>query len=241
MWLLSPPRLVYRICGRLLAAARTFAAFCWIVLTLLALWAPGTCSASGKSYSAVSRQPIVAYLWEQEGTVADLDGDGRPDLVTVSTQSWGPKGRLYRIELDLTSSISPSFLSVFAEEGGLRIVPRDVDGDHDLDFVITNAWSLAPVGVWINDGRGRFTQGDPTAYPRSIWTEYPEVLSHAPKDKLKVTVSQKYRWIAFPRKSHFFDRPLFKRLFLLTPTNPSSIAISELQPRAPPVPPIPTN
>jgi hypothetical protein len=52
-------------------------------------------------------------------------------------------------------------LSIF----GLHLTPRDVDGDHKLDIVATVGFARQPVAVWINDGQGRFQQGDLAAYP----------------------------------------------------------------------------
>jgi hypothetical protein len=38
-------------------------------------------------------------------------------------------------------------------------------------LVITTEFSRQPVGVWINDGHGRFTPGDAELYPTTIWQE----------------------------------------------------------------------
>ena len=57
-------------------------------------------------------------------------------------------------ELNLTTRALPSSLTLSAPAGGVRIFPHDLDGDGDLDLVITNAAALAPVSVWINGGRG---------------------------------------------------------------------------------------
>jgi hypothetical protein len=46
-----------------------------------------------------------------------------------------------------------------------------VDGDHNLDLVITSRFGREPVGVWINDGHGRFTPENADAYAKSIWQE----------------------------------------------------------------------
>ena len=46
---------------------------------------------------------------------------------------------------------------------------RDIDGDHDLDLIVTNSYSNRPIGVWINDGHGVFTQAEQSAYAASLW------------------------------------------------------------------------
>ncbi len=129
----------------------------------------------------------------------------------------GSKGFWYRIELQLTTGVSPSSFSVSAEKGGLRLVPRDVDGDGDLDLVITGAWTLAPVGVWINNGHGGFTQGDLTAYSLSIWTEGPCILSDTPHERVQATVPESYRsCIDFSIGFYFCNNLLFERATLFS-------------------------
>jgi hypothetical protein len=46
-----------------------------------------------------------------------------------------------------------------------------VDGDHDLDIIVTSGFARQPVAVWINDGRGGFDEGDLAAYPAWIWRD----------------------------------------------------------------------
>jgi hypothetical protein len=214
-----------------------FDKFRWTVFVFCALWAlSAPCLASETPTSSASQPVAAAALWEQGGAIADLDGDGLPDLAIARAEGWGPKGFQYRIGLDLTTRAGPTSFSVSAEIGGLRIIPRDVDGDGYLDLVITSAWSLAPVGVWINDGHGRFTQGDPTTQLRSIWTEGPGITSNTPHETFQATVSQTYRsWIDFSVQAYFRNELPFNRLpLLLTAASPQRVVASETQTRAPP-------
>ena len=41
----------------------------------------------------------------------------------------------------------------------------DVDRDNDLDVVVSGVPSGHTVGVWLNDGHGRFTHADPARFP----------------------------------------------------------------------------
>jgi hypothetical protein len=111
-----------------------------------------------------------------------------------------------------------------------------VDGDGDLDLVVVSAWALAPVGVWINNGHGEFTRADPTAYPRSIWTEGPKVVSNTPQEALKATVPQSYRsCIDFSNESYFCNNSLFEPLLLFPgAASPQKGAAGWPQSRAPP-------
>jgi hypothetical protein len=101
-------------------------------------------------------------LWAATWTIADFDGDGQPDLLTTHPEGYA--------ELQLSSRTGASF-SFLANGGdlGISIAARDVDGDHDLDLVITARGSHRPIGVWINDGRGVFKEGNAEAYSASIW------------------------------------------------------------------------
>jgi hypothetical protein len=111
-----------------------------------------------------------------------------------------------------------------------------VDGDGDLDLVVTSAWSFAPVGVWINNGHGEFARGDPTAYPRAIWTEAPKVVSNTPQEALKATVPHFSRFcIDFSNESCFCNNMLCERLPLFPGSaSPQKGAVGWPQTRAPP-------
>jgi hypothetical protein len=218
-------------------AGRLSARSGWITLILwplLALSAP--CRPPETQTPSPQHQAAVSALSEQGGAIADLDGDGRPDLVMVRPTGWGPRGFQYQVELDLTTHRPSSPLSVSAEQGGLRVVARDVDGDGDLDLVIKSASSLTPVGVWINDGYGRFTRGDPAAYPRSIWTEGPGILSDSPKDTLQAALPQSYRFcldVSLP--SYFHSELTFEHPPVpFAGAQPSGNAVTHPSTRAPP-------
>ena len=203
-----------RVGPRAFLAAPRSGSFHRAGLILCALWGlSAACLASeALSPSALPLQ-TAPLLWDQGCVIADLDGDGRPDFAIVRAEGWDSNGLRYRIELQLTTGVSPSSFSVSAEKGGLRLIPRDVDGDGDLDLVVVSAWALAPVGVWINNGHGEFTRADPTAYPRSIWTEGPIVVSYALQEALKATVPQSYRsCIEFSNESYLCNNSLFERL-----------------------------
>ena len=105
--------------------------------------------------------------------VADLDGDLQPDVATVRVEGIGPVTTQYRIELNLSAGLSGA-IAVNAPFGGLLVTPRDVDGDNDLDLIVTTSRLHLPVGIWINNGRGQFSAANPAAYPKTIWDPLPE-------------------------------------------------------------------
>jgi hypothetical protein len=101
-----------------------------------------------------------------------LDGDHRPDLANSIPAGVDVQGFQYRVEFQLSSGwASEAFTVSTSNRLGLNIVPRDVDGDHDLDLVITSGALRQPVGIWLNDGKGGFSQTDASLYPVEDRTE----------------------------------------------------------------------
>ena len=91
--------------------------------------------------------------------VADLDGDHKPDV--AQTRGIGQDGTnyLYRVELKLSQGGTAStFTFSNTDSLGVSVTAVDVDGDHDLDLVISARFRHQRIGVWINDGKGSFTE-----------------------------------------------------------------------------------
>jgi len=146
------------------------------LLLLCTVWALAGWASSATTPPA--RQLTIAPSFCDQGcAIADLDGDGRPDLAVAKLEGWAPSGFRYRIDLDLSSRAGRSSFSVFAQRGGLRIIPRDVNGDWEPDLIITSAWWFTPIGVWINDGHGGFVRSDPDFDFQPVWGKGPRLLS----------------------------------------------------------------
>jgi hypothetical protein len=118
--------------------------------------------------------PLPPRALGQAGwTVADFDGDKQPDFAFAEAKGRGG----YALELELSARLDGaaggrnSFPALPISPFGIHLSARDVDGDRDLDIVITAGFAAEPVAVWINDGRGRFKEGDITEYPDWIWVE----------------------------------------------------------------------
>ena len=208
-----------------------------IALALWAVWALSVASPAWATSPLSTAEWVTTPLLRGYGNaIADLDGDGRLDLATVTLKSRGPNTFRYQVDLDLSSRIGPSSFSVSAGEGGLRIVPRDVDGDGDLDLVITNARSLVPVGVWINDGHGGFTEGNPTAYPGSIWTEDSGMSTRDTQGIFPATVPQsRWLWLDFSKGFRFrSELPIEPLRLCHAISNFPEVAVGQPRTRSPP-------
>lgn len=133
------------------------------------------CAIASASAPSVPVLPEAAYSYGLIGapwTIADLDGDQHPDLANSASAGVDIQGYLYRVEVQLSSgAVNGSFTVSTANRLGLNIMPRDVDGDHDLDLVITSGALRQPVGIWLNDGQGRFGRADSSLYPVPVQFE----------------------------------------------------------------------
>jgi hypothetical protein len=115
------------------------------------------------------RQPfVVTALPHTSGTqfvIADLDGDRKPDLALVETGS--PRRANYNYSIRLQFSTAPiSAIDVRAPLGGLQVAARDVNGDDNVDLIVTSNLDESFIEVLLNDGHGNFSMAEPGAYPK---------------------------------------------------------------------------
>jgi hypothetical protein len=108
--------------------------------------------------------PEVSASHGPQFTIADFDGDGRPDLASVE---FGRSGPNYAISFRLTSGLRQT-IDIAAPEGGLQLRAQDINGDSFPDVVVTTFWTGRPVAVLLNDGRGNFTRSGPSAFPEAF-------------------------------------------------------------------------
>jgi len=93
--------------------------------------------------------PYVARALPQRAA-ADFDADGRPDVASIQAGRDGS-----RIVLTLSGSSDAVALDMDA----VSVATSDVDHDGDTDLVV--ATSSNRIVIWLNDGRGHFTEERP--------------------------------------------------------------------------------
>ncbi len=113
--------------------------------------------------------PPTSTQVSSQFSIADFDGDRRPDLATVQVGQGSSWDTHYWIAFQLSGG-SRQTLGITAPTGGLQITSRDVNGDSFLDVVVTTAWTNRPVAVLLNDGQGNFSASSPSAFPGAFST-----------------------------------------------------------------------
>jgi len=92
-------------------------------------------------------------------------------------------GYFYRVQLQLSADASSRWFSVFHNNAlGLRITDIDIDGDYDVDLIISDRFVRQPIGIWLNDGKGNFVKSLPgrfSATPGSDLAFVAVVLNYA--------------------------------------------------------------
>ncbi len=94
--------------------------------------------------------------WSWMATWADVNGDGRPDLYVVNGRyPAGEPNVLYLNNGDGTFRDASKESGLADPHWGLGAAIADADGDGDLDVFVSNY--VGPNSLYLNDGKGRFT------------------------------------------------------------------------------------
>jgi hypothetical protein len=111
--------------------------------------------------TAGAQSSIRLYPTESGGLLADLDGDHEPDLAGSQRLARTTDGYFYEVRLFLSSDTTTSFRVFHDNALGLKIIGLDIDGDHDVDLIISDRFFRHYIGIWLNDGKGRFVKSVP--------------------------------------------------------------------------------
>ena len=134
-----------------------------LFLGLLFFSISGYCSDALKSTPTSETQSAFRFDFpESSWVLTDLDGDNTPDFAAAQRPGRTKDGYFYRVQLQLSSAASSSSFTVFHNNAlGLRIAGVDIDGDNDIDLIISDRFFHQHIGIWLNDGKGGFVNSLP--------------------------------------------------------------------------------
>jgi len=197
-----------------------------------------TASCLASETRAASQQLVTGSLSIPGGALTDVDGRAGLEVVKVEPEGWAPEGFRYRVVVGSTKRGATSSCELTAEEGGLLVIARDVDGiGNDLDLIIKSARSLIPVGVWINDHRGGFRKADAKVYAQSIFSEVPLLISDTPPTSIQPAGLPSHPSCIYPptRRSPFSYEADEKLVHSTNIAFPPRLSAGPHQTRAPPL------
>lgn len=155
-------RLLKRVCGFFSRRVWVSLFVLFLVLCFIGLLYSRVASAQSIAHPAVPFSPVGPVT---RFSIADFDGDGRPDFATIETGISNNAGTHYWVSLQI-SSIGRQSIQIVGPSGGLRIEAVDVNnGNHFVDLVLSTILSRQPVAILINDGSGGFSKVPPSAFP----------------------------------------------------------------------------
>jgi hypothetical protein len=96
--------------------------------------------------------------------VADFNTDGRADVASIDRIASRRGFSSYRLQFSV-SGLRVDDIAFDSDEQSLALSVSDVDRDNDLDVIVSGVPSGQTIGVWLNDGHGRFTHADPPPFP----------------------------------------------------------------------------
>jgi hypothetical protein len=129
-----------------------------LALFALYLFLPRTAEA-GESRKPQFRLGTSSIHLGWSSAAANLDSDDKIDFAIADRTGRSPEGYNYRLQLALSHEESQIF-HFHSTDSALNLSIVDLDNDADLDVVLTHALSGEIAGVWLNNGRGGFREGN---------------------------------------------------------------------------------
>ena len=115
--------------------------------------------------ASVPLNSIPLYLHGPGFALADLNGDQELDLAEGSCLGSTKDGYFYQVQLRLSGDTSSNVFTVLHNNAlGLKITGLDIDEDHDIDLIISDRFFGDQIGLWLNDGKGRFVKSVPAVF-----------------------------------------------------------------------------
>jgi len=105
--------------------------------------------------------------------VSDMNGDKIADLASAGPGRREGAEYTREISVNLADAEKAQF-TVRSPGASIQLSLRDIDGDHDRDLIIVEPWSRRAIGVWLNDGRGHFKEGNLAKYASALGQPAPQ-------------------------------------------------------------------
>jgi len=173
------------------------------------------------------------FAWST--AVGDLNADGRPDVAVADRIGRGAGGFAYNVQLSIAGGESQS-VDFDSDQDALSVALRDVDHDRDLDVVVTGAVSKSIVGIWLNDGTGKFERATPTPLESDWRAAAAELNGTSAADSALAEVLPRTSGAGLPSEGATGDvrLPIFS-LATCGAFRTARTSLSALRPRAPPI------
>ena len=127
-------------------AVRALCIFCAVGLSLGSPAEAQTLQTSRSEDSFATRTSGFALGIRSTAGLADFDGDSRTDIAFAKPRGLVNGVYRYQVEVLLSGQPRTTFEVAYRHSGGgLHISARDIDGDRDLDLVITTEFGREPV------------------------------------------------------------------------------------------------
>jgi hypothetical protein len=162
--------------------------------------------------------------------MADFDGDHKPDLATLGSNS---EDNSPFIEVQLGTTNFPVF-TLLIRGSGNRLRARDLDGDNDRDLVLETALRV-PLAVWINDGAGNFQQGNLESFRFQLSHDDPTSLGSYGRPLLPHGAECPRRNAALSSLLERAPEPAGARLLATPQTSPAAPNHFDIWTRGPPI------
>ena len=115
--------------------------------------------------ASVPLNSIPLHLHGPGFALADLNGDQQLDLAEGLCLGSTKDGYFYQVQLRLSGDTSSNVFTVLHNNAlGLKITGLDIDEDHDIDLIISDRFFGDQIGLWLNDGKGRFVKSVPAVF-----------------------------------------------------------------------------
>lgn len=124
------------------------------------------CAASAASGFTGSSLPFNNSL-----LAGDLNGDRQSDLIRLRLENETATTVTYSVRVKLAGSQAEIASQLVVDRWGVEVIPRDVDGDHDLDLVVASLITHEPLKILLNDGHGRFADAKVSDFVAALWHE----------------------------------------------------------------------